>query len=93
MNEYMIVTTDVTQLKKQLAQNVIGSAEAKIVAVNASSGRQTIWFTTHEATREGFTEGEVFHGLASLTAHCPTHKKVIARIESEGSALILITDL
>ncbi len=92
MQEYVIATDDVTRLKKELAANVIGEIEIEL-SISTSSSTRAIWFTPQEVSSKGFTGQTVFHGLIGTQPDVPHHEKIEARIQEEGTLLVLITDL
>lgn len=92
MKEHVIGTDDVTALMKKLAVNVIGEVETELM-ISDSRSTKTVWFTPQEVSSEGFTGGEVFHGLVSLNPSLPVEQRASARIQMESPLLILIADL
>lgn len=89
MGDYIIATDDTQRLMKKLATNLVEDTLVEL-SISTSSSTRTIWFSTKDGSGEGYTGGPVFLGFAYDGLDTPGS---IARIEQEGNALILYTDL
>lgn len=90
MPEFIVATTDIEQLKKELAASAMAKKVMELT-VSSSESTQKVWFLAQEALSGSMGKGDVIHGLASLQS-AAMENVADALIEQEDSILVLGAD-
>lgn len=91
MAEFVIVTKNISELKKELALSVLAKKAVEL-SVATSCETRRLWFFPEQVASEGVNQDEVFFGLASEQTNEPSLMEP-AFIETEDNLLILSCDI